>query len=403
MKVITFGCRLNMFESVVIQKQVAGLDDVIVINTCAVTGEAERQCRQAIRKAARENPNAKIVVTGCGAQIHPEEYARMPEVSKVLGNREKLTPDSFFNPEKVLVEPVCESVVKLPVLSEFDGRLRAFLQIQQGCDHTCTFCIVPKARGRCSGLKPDDVIAQARAFVNQGICELILTGVDITAYPYGFTALVERLIHEVDGLRRLRFGSLDPACLDDRFVRLVETYDVIMPHFHLSVQSGDDLILKRMGRRHLRRQVIDFAAAVRRVRPCVVLGADFITGFPTETEEQFENTLLLVKEAGLTHLHVFPYSRRTGTPADKMPMVPVSERKNRARILRETGLWLYDKLLDRMLGQTVPVLIERPGQGLSDTYLRVFVNSSVMPGQIVPVSIVKRRGHELVGQVEERS
>lgn len=402
MKVITFGCRLNMFESVVIQKQAAGLDDVIVVNTCAVTGEAERQCRQAIRKAARENPTAKIVVTGCGAQIHPEEYARMPEVSKVLGNREKLTPESFLNPEKVLAEPIGESVVKLPVLSEFDGRVRAFLQIQQGCDHACTFCIVPKARGRCSGLAPEDVVKQARAFTKQGICELILTGVDITAYPYGLTALAERLVREVDGLRRLRFGSLDPACLDERFVRLVETYDVIMPHFHLSVQSGDDLILKRMGRRHSRRQVIDFASAVRRVRPDTVLGADFITGFPTETAEHFENTLSLVREAGLTHLHVFPYSRRSGTPADKMPMVPVSERKNRARILREAGARLYEELLDGMPGRTVPVLIERPGQGLSDTYLRVFVNSAETPGQIVPVHITKRRGHELVGQVEKR-
>lgn len=397
MKVITFGCRLNMFESVVIQKQMAGLEDVIVVNTCAVTGEAERQCRQAIRRAAREYPNAKIVVTGCGAQIHPEEYARMPEVCKVLGNKEKLTPESFQNHERVLVSPVFEQVVKLPVLSDFEGRVRAFLQIQQGCDHACTFCIVPKARGRCTGLLPDDIITQAQTFVDQGICELILTGVDITAYPYGFTDLIERLVREVNGLKRLRFGSLDPACLDDKFVRLVEKYDVIMPHFHLSVQSGDDLILKRMGRRHLRNHVISFAKAVRKVRPEIVLGADFITGFPTETDEHFLNTLQLVEEAELTHLHVFPYSRRSGTPADKMPMVPVPVRKERAKKLRDTGKRLYDKLLDRMIGKTLSVLVEKSGCGLSDTYLRVLSDPSVQPGEIVSVTVKGRSEHELVG------
>lgn len=397
MKVMTFGCRLNMFESVVIQKQMAGLDDVIVVNTCAVTGEAERQCRQAIRKLARKYPNHKIVVTGCGAQIHPEEYACMPEVTKVLGNKEKLSPESFKNNERVLVSSMSEEVVKLPILSDFDGRVRAFLQIQQGCNHACTFCIVPKARGKCSGMLPDDVIKQARAFVKQGICELILTGVDITAYPYGFTNLIERLINEVDGLKRLRFGSLDPACLDEKFIRLVDSYKIIMPHFHLSVQSGDDLILKRMGRRHLRQHVIDFASFVRRVRPETVLGADFITGFPTETEAQFNSTLYLVQEAKLTHLHVFPYSRRSGTPADKMPMVPVPERKRRAKVLREEGKRLYDNLLNEMIGQTVPVLIERSGQGLSDTYIRVLVDSTLPVGQIMPVQIKTRREHELVG------
>lgn len=397
MKVMTFGCRLNMFESVVIQKQMAGLDDVIVVNTCAVTGEAERQCRQAIRKVARKYPNHKIVVTGCGAQIHPEEYACMPEVAKVLGNKEKLSPESFRNNERILVSSISDEVVKLPILSDFDGRVRAFLQIQQGCNHACTFCIVPKARGKCSGMLPDDVIKQARAFVKQGISELILTGVDITAYPYGFTNLIERLINEVEGLKRLRFGSLDPACLDEKFIRLVDSYKVIMPHFHLSVQSGDDLILKRMGRRHLRQHVIDFASFVRQVRPETVLGADFITGFPTESEAQFNSTLCLVQEAKLTHLHVFPYSRRSGTPADKMPMVPVPERKRRAKVLREEGKRLYDNLLNEMIGKTVPVLIERPGQGLSDTYIRVWVDSTLPVGEIIPAQIKTRREHELVG------
>lgn len=400
MKVITFGCRLNIFESAAMEKLVAdALSDVILFNSCAVTREAERQLRQAIRRAKRENPKAKIYVAGCAAQLHPEIYAKMPEVDRVLGNREKLNRMALLGTDKVMVEPMEEEQIEVdvPVVSNFDGKTKAFLQIQQGCDNACTFCVVSKIRGKNKGLHPDTIIERAREFVKNGYSELILTGVDLAAYPYGFCALVRRLLAEVDGLKRLRFGSLDPARLDDEFVALMASDNRLMPYLHLSIQSGDNLILKRMARRHRRQHLIEFSEKIRAVRPDIVLGADFITGFPTETEPQFQNTLDLVEKVGITHLHVFPYSERDGTPAAKMPQLPQEIRKDRARRLREFGHQKMEQLLENQIGRTVSVLVEKKGEGLSDNYLKVQFDIPAEIGDIIDIVIKGRNEHGVVG------
>ncbi len=397
MKIVTFGCRLNTFESTVIQKVAADLDDVFVVNTCAVTGEAERQCRQTIRKIHRDFPEMKIIVTGCAAQLHPEEYARMPEVFRVLGNREKLTREALFALDEVMVGDLSQTDFDLPVISDFEGRTRAFLQIQQGCNHACTFCIIHKARGKNIGLEPDLVVAEARRFVENGFSELVLTGVDITSYPYGFNQLIKRLVREVDGLKRLRLGSVDPACIDDELIDLFGDSSLLMPYLHLSIQAGDDLILKRMGRRHRFEQVLIACLKLKELRPDMVFGADFIAGFPTETQEQFERSCQLVKDANITHLHVFPYSVRPGTPAAKMPMVDMFCRKERARQLRLLGEKLYGRLLDNQIGQTHFVLIEKEGCGYSENYLKVQTKSNKV-GEIIPVKITERKENELVGE-----
>lgn len=397
MKIMTFGCRLNTFESTVIQKMADGLDDILVVNTCAVTGEAERQCRQAIRKAHRDFPEMKIIVTGCGAQLHPEEYAQMPEVYRVLGNREKLTREALIADDKIMVSDLSKEAFDLPIVTDFEGRTRAFLQIQQGCDHACTFCIIHSARGSNKGLPLQKVIEEARGFVQNGFSELVLTGVDITSYPDGFNQLLKALVTQVDGLKRLRLGSLDPSCLDEEFIDLMGKHPVLMPHLHLSIQAGDNLILKRMGRRHTFEQVVKAAQQLRLVRPDIVLGSDFIAGFPTETEQHFNKTLSLVIEAGLTHLHVFPYSVRAGTPAAKMPMVEMVERKERAARLRTLGETLLGQLLDKQVGKEALVLVEKEGQGYTENYLKVKTNV-LETGQIIPVKIVERNQNELVGK-----
>lgn len=400
MQVVTFGCRLNTFESAVIEKLVGDdLPNVILFNTCAVTGEAERQVRQAIRKTRREHPQARIIVAGCAAQLHPEVYAAMPEVDRVLGNHEKLSREALLGEEKIMADPMTVAGPDIPIVSDFEGKAKAFLQIQQGCDYACTFCVVSQIRGANRGLAPDKVIHQAREFVKNGYPELIITGVDVTAYPDGFCKIVRRLLREVDGLKRLRFGSLDPAALDDEFVSLMGAEERLMPHLHLSVQSGDNLILKRMGRRHTREDVLSLTERIRMVRPNAVFGADFITGFPTETQEQFQQTLDLVQRAGLTHLHVFPYSEREGTPAAKMPKVPVSVRRERARRLREVGQVCFDALSDACIGKTMQVLVEQSGMGMSENYIRVHFTGEAQPAQIVPVRIIGKDKHGLVGQI----
>lgn len=400
MQIITFGCRLNIFESAAMEKLAAGaLSDVILFNTCAVTGEAERQLRQAIRRAKRENPSAKIYVAGCAAQLHPEVYAKMPEVDRVLGNREKLVRSALLGTDKIMAEPMDNDTmdIDVPVVSDFDGKTKAFLQIQQGCDNACTFCIVSHIRGKNKGLDPDTIVTQANEFVKNGYQELILTGVDLAAYPYGFCDLVKRLLNEVDGLKRLRFGSLDPARLDDEFINLMASDNRLMPHLHLSIQSGDNLILKRMARRHRRQDVIEFAQKIRQVRPDVVLGADFITGFPTETEVQFQNTMDLVEQACITHLHVFPYSERDGTPAAKMPQLPKEIRKDRARRLRELGMQKMSALLDCQVGKTLSVLVENSLEGTSQNYLKVHFECPQEVGKIIDIKIKERDEHGLVG------
>ena len=397
MKIITFGCRMNTFESALMARLGKDLDDqTIVVNTCAVTGEAERQCRQTIRRIKRENPTSKIIVAGCAAQINPNLYAQMPEVDRVLGNHEKLNSEILHSTVKQLVGPI-DAPFDLPIVHEFEGRNRAFLQIQQGCDHHCTFCVVRLARGPNKGLSPDKVIEQAKAFAKAGFVEIVLTGADVVSYPYGLGTISKRILEEVPEIKRLRFGSLDPAGLKEDFVELIKLYPQIMPHFHFSIQSGDDEILRKMARRHRRQNVLDLIQKIRSVRPEAVFGADFITGFPTETEEQFLNTMDLVKCANITHLHVFPSSERPGTAAVKMEQVPKNIRKERAQRLRKLGEELHTKLLKKMVGKKVSVLVEENNSGWTENYLHVILKKKQPVGQVVSVLISGVNKNELVG------
>ena len=398
-QIVTFGCRLNTYESSAMQELKNLPDNLIIVNTCAVTGEAERQCRQTIRKLRRENPDAFLVVTGCAAQVHPEIYAQMPEVDRVLGNREKFKAENFISeqPEILVSDIDTPADFDLPEAVFFNERCRAFIQIQQGCSNHCTFCIVPYARGKSSYLPADRILHHAEKLVEQGYKEIGLTGVDITDYP-DFAKLVEALT-KVSGIKRVRLGSLDPACVKDDLIDLFGKSDVLQPHIHLSAQSGDNMILKRMARRHSREDILDLCQKLRAVRPDIAFGADFITGFPTETDEMFNNTLDLVKEADITHLHVFPYSIRPGTPAAKMPQIPVPVRKNRAKILRDVGENLLFEYMRGKIGQTVEVLYETDGKGLCGYYLPVFVGNGFAAGDFVSVRLTGIENGVFTGSV----
>jgi len=339
-KVVNFGCRINAYETEVIKEKLAHIDNLIIVNTCAVTGEAERQCRQMVRKLARENPDCRIVITGCAAQIAPQKFADMEEVDLVLGNIEKNNIDKLWDSspqEKTIVGDIASyNGYDDYIITGFEGRQKAFVQVQQGCDHRCTYCIVPYARGRNRSVPEKDIISQIQKLLDEGFSEICLTGVDICSYQPSFTLLVKHIIEHLD-IPKLNFGSLDPAALDDDFVDLLAKNSNVGNYLHFSVQSGDNLILKRMKRRHSREDVINLCRKIKQVRPDIIFGADFICGFPTETVEQFNNTLRLVDEAHLQRLHVFPYSERKGTPAALMPQIPMEERRRRAEILRQKG------------------------------------------------------------------
>lgn len=340
-EIITFGCRLNAYESEVLKEKLKDIDNLIVVNTCAVTGEAERQCRQTIRKLRRENPQAKIIVTGCSAQVSSAKLANMPEVDMVLGNKEKKEIEKYAaalttQKSKEIVSDIADDVSCDDfMITGFEGRHKAFLQIQQGCNHRCTYCIIPYARGHNRSVPLPLIIKQIKELLAQGFKEICLTGVDICSYEPSFSSVVKDILEQIPELPVLQFGSLDPAAIDDDFINLLGKYSNIDSHFHFSIQSGDNLILKRMGRRHSRETVIDLCKKIRKIRPNATFGADFICGFPTETEEAFANTCKLVEEAGLSKLHVFPYSEREGTPAARMPQLPMEERRRRAAVLRE--------------------------------------------------------------------
>ena len=340
-RVITLGCRINTYESELIKEIVPTDIDAVVVNTCAVTGEAERQCRQTIRKLRKENPNSLLIVTGCAAQVHPEKFATMPEVDRVLGNREKLSADNFslqapaFNVSDIMEEEGFSE----HLLGGFEGRSRAFLQIQQGCDYRCTFCIVPKARGRNRSVPPARIITEAKRLAAAGFTEFVLTGVNIAAYGDDASTLprlgglARTLLENVPQIQRLRFSSLDPAAFDDELLALFSSEPRIMPHIHFSLQSGSDVILKRMGRRHRREQVINLCDRLRQARSDIVFGSDFIAGFPTEDEAMFAETADLITRCNIVLLHVFPYSEREGTPAAKMQQVAPPIRKERAALV----------------------------------------------------------------------
>ena len=406
--VITFGCRLNTYESQLIDglARNAGRGDMVVVNTCAVTAEAERQARQAIRRARRDRPDARIVVTGCAAQIDPDGYGAMPEVDQVLGNQEKLIAASYERDDDVLVGDIMALRETAEHLVEgFDGRARAFVEIQQGCDHRCTFCIIPFGRGNNRSVPVGRIVSQVRILVENGYREIVLTGVDITGYGAdlpgrpGLGQMVRRLLSLVPDLDRLRLSSLDPVEIDHDLIELLATEPRLMPHLHLSVQAGDDMILKRMKRRHLRGDVISLCERARRVRPDVVFGADLITGFPTESEDMFHRTLDLVDACGLTYLHVFPYSPRPGTPAARMPQVAVPERKERAARLRELGRIGLGRFLAGQVGRQAKVLVEQPDRGRSEHFAVVELDRTAEPGSIEAVALTGSTDSTLSGTI----
>lgn len=394
-RIVTFGCRLNAYESEVMRAhaRAQGLANAVILNSCAVTAEAERQFRQAVRKARRAHPGAEIVVTGCAVQIDPERYAAMPEVDRVLGNLEKLDPASFAPAVPGGVQPrqaVGDIMAARDLAAETAGHLiagfaertRAFVQVQQGCDHRCTFCIIPFGRGPSRSLPLGEIVRQVRLLVEGGVREVVLTGVDLTDYGRDLPGrpslgqAARRLLALVPELPRLRLSSVDPVELDEDLFRLLAEEPRLMPHLHLSIQAGDDLILKRMKRRHLRDDVLRTVERARALRPDVVFGADLIAGFPTESEAAFENTLGLVEEAGLTWLHVFPYSERDGTPAARMPSLPKPLRKQRAARLRAAGEAAEARFLASQLGRPLSVLVEEPGRGRSAHFAPVRIEGA---------------------------
>jgi threonylcarbamoyladenosine tRNA methylthiotransferase MtaB len=411
-EIVTFGCRLNAYESEIIRAnaQAMGLGDTIVFNTCAVTAEAERQARQAIRRARREKPEATIVVTGCAAQLDPARFAAMPEVDRVIGNVEKLTREGLDSngPRLVVDDIMAVREMAGHLVAGFGERARAFVEVQQGCDHRCTFCIIPFARGPNRSVALGPIVEQVRSLVDRGYREVVLTGVDLTDYGRDLPGaptlggLVRRLLALVPGLPRLRLSSVDPVEVDDELIEALAEEPRLMPHLHLSVQAGDDLVLKRMRRRHLRQDVIDICARVRAARPDVVFSADLIAGFPTETEAMFANTLDLVEECSLTYLHVFPYSERPGTPAARMPAVPRPVRSERAARLRAAGDRRLGAFLDNCVGRTVEVLVERDGRGLSEHYAPVVVDGGAPDGRLVAARIYARGERTLHARARAR-
>ena len=412
-EIVTFGCRLNTYESEVMRAHAdaAGLGNALVFNTCAVTAEAERQARQAIRKARRENPGARIIVTGCAAQVNPDAFAAMDEVDLVIGNDEKMQAASWQpalalrTNEKVRVNDIM-SVTETAghLVQGLESRARAFVQVQNGCDHRCTFCIIPYGRGPSRSVPAGEVVTQVRTLIENGYREVVLTGVDMTSYGADLPGrpslgnLARRILKLVPELERLRLSSIDSIEADDDLMRLIAEEERLMPHLHLSLQSGDDMILKRMKRRHLREDSIRFCEEARRLRPDIVFGADFIAGFPTETEEMFENTLRLVDDCGLTWLHVFPFSPRPGTPAAKMPQVPREIGKERAERLRAKGEAAVRAHLDSGLGATRPVLMETPTLGRTHQFTPVRVREAARAGEILALRLAAHDGKSYEGR-----
>lgn len=405
-EVITFGCRLNTYESEVMRGHAiaAGLDNTVIINTCAVTNEAERQARQAIRKARRDKPDAKIVVTGCAAQTNPDQFKEMEEVDQILGNLEKLEASSFGleQTERVQVNDIMSAEETASHLIEgFEGRARAFLQIQNGCNHRCTFCIIPYGRGNSRSVPLGAIVDQAKSLTQNGYREFVLTGVDITAYGEDLPGtptlgqMCRRLLAAVPDIQRLRLSSLDPVEVDDDLWRLIEHEPRLMPHLHISLQAGDDMVLKRMKRRHLRNDVYAFVEKARALRPDVVFGADIIAGFPTETDEMAENSQRLAIECDIAYIHVFPYSERPGTPAAKMPQIPGNIRKERAARLRQIGEDNLKRFLESQIGETLSVLVENETTGRTEQYAPVAFDFSAEPGTIIDVVINKTDNKKL--------
>ncbi|MES2961539.1 MAG: tRNA (N(6)-L-threonylcarbamoyladenosine(37)-C(2))-methylthiotransferase MtaB [Pseudomonadota bacterium] len=462
-QIVTFGCRLNAYESEAIKEALKKTDqkNLIVFNSCAVTSEAERELRQAVRRARKDNPEARIVVTGCAAQIDPEKYAKMEEVDLVLGNVEKSNPESyglssqqisphrhpeldsgsispnnditskdiahkdriffenrnavanFLTPNetsKIKVNDIMSVKDTAPQLvSYFENKTRAFLEIQNGCNHRCTFCIIPFGRGNSRSVAFGEIVSQVKNMVTAGHKEVVFTGVDISGYgedlaaPITLSQMIKRLLKLVPELPRLRLSSIDVAEIDEDFFEILKNEPRFMPYLHLSVQSGDDVILKRMKRRHNRQQVLDFCAKAREIRPEITFGCDIIAGFPTETEEMFLNSVKLIEEAGITFTHIFPYSKRDGTPAAKMPQVNGTIIKERAKILRETGQKELQKLLKKQIGKTLKVIVEKDGIGKSENFLDVKMSDEtkkIKSGDILEIQVCGTEGNFLIANMD---
>jgi threonylcarbamoyladenosine tRNA methylthiotransferase MtaB len=412
-EIITFGCRLNAYESEVMRRHAeeAGLKDAVIVNTCAVTSESVRQARQAIRKARRVRPDAKIVVTGCAAQVDPAAFAAMAEVDHIVGNQEKTEGSTFRalgldGSERVKVNDIMSVRETAGHLVEgFGGQARAYVQIQNGCDHRCTFCIIPFGRGPSRSVPAGEVVAQVRTLVENGYAEIVLTGVDITAYggdlPGGLTLgrLVSKVLKLVPDLKRLRLSSIDSIEADAALMAAIADEERLMPHLHLSLQAGDDLTLKRMKRRHSRAHAVDFCAEVWRLRPDVVFGADLIAGFPTETEAMFGNSLSLVDDCGLTFLHVFPFSARPGTPAARMRQINGAVIAERAGRLREKGVAALLRHLGGAAGSRIEVLLEGEGKGRAPDFTPVRIEATGGAGRLVPAVVEGHDGSALIARM----
>lgn len=405
--VVTFGCRLNAYESEAIRARAAadGVTNAVVFNTCAVTGEAVRQARQAIRKARRERPGARLIVTGCAAQIDPAAFAAMPEVDLVLGNAEKAAPGALAETARVRVNDIMS--VRETAGHLVDGlkdRARAFVEVQNGCDHRCTFCVIPYGRGNSRSAPAGEVVEQVRRLAAEGYREVVLTGVDITSWGADLPGeptlgqLVARILKLTPELPRLRLSSIDAAEIDPDLMRCLAEEPRLMPYLHLSLQHGDDLILKRMKRRHLRTDALRLVEAVRAVRPDTAFGADLIAGFPTETDEAFDNTLRLVEEAQLAFLHVFPFSPRPGTPAARMPQLPRETIKDRARRLREAGEAALARHLDRQIGRTLSGLVEKDGLARAEDFTEIAFEGPAPIGEIAAFTATGQDGKRLLGR-----
>jgi threonylcarbamoyladenosine tRNA methylthiotransferase MtaB len=409
-EIISMGCRLNLAESNALAQQLEGVDDLIVINSCAVTNEAVRQTRQAIRKAHKRRPDARIIVTGCAAQVDPESFAAMPEVTSVLGNAEKQKAALFLEKSrntKILVSDIMAVRETAPhLVTAFSGKTRAFVEIQNGCDHRCTFCIIPYGRGNSRSVPAGMVIDHIKQLMDSGFQEVVLTGVDVTSYGYDLPGspnlgtLVERILKHVPALPRLRLSSIDGVEIDARLFDLITGEPRLMPHVHLSLQSGDNMILKRMKRRHNRELAINLVARMHAIRPDIAIGADIIAGFPTETDAMFANSLKLIDEAQIVHGHIFPYSAKTGTPAALMPQVAAPIIKERARQLRQKAASMRNAWLSTMIGSTQYIAVEKGGRsGHAENFAYVTLNQQVSEGAIVAARVTRIENEQLVAEL----
>jgi threonylcarbamoyladenosine tRNA methylthiotransferase MtaB len=409
----TLGCRLNAYETEAMKELAAsaGLTGAVVINTCAVTAEAVRKAKQEIRKLARENPGAAVIVTGCAAQTEPETFAAMPEVTRVIGNTEKMqadtwaglrAPDLIGVTEKIMVDDIMSVRETAGHLIDGFGRHRAYVQVQNGCDHRCTFCIIPYGRGNSRSVPAGVVIDQIKRLVDKGFAEVVLTGVDLTSWGADLPAtprlgdLVMRILRLVPDLARLRISSIDSIEADDNLMHAIATEPRLMPHLHLSLQAGDDMVLKRMKRRHLRDDAIAFCETARQLRPDMIFGADIIAGFPTETDDMFENSIKLITDCDLTFLHVFPYSARKGTPAARMPAVKGPIVKQRATALRAAGDAALQRHLTAQIGKTHHILMESPRMGRTEQFTEVHMANDHPEGQIITAKITGADGKALL-------